>query len=152
VIGDELYSLGPRDRTQERIEIGYTGIIALSTGLSHVFTFQVPPDNVLMLKSAVLSAAAASLVDVSTVAVRIAAPDGTSEVSLHLERFGTPQARANVNRDFNDYPVAAGYRVILEAFYSAANAANVSNGSIGGLLIPRGNVVPTRLGSTTAVT
>ena len=142
-----LYELGPRDSASRRMDLASSGALTANTGAGHTYTWTIPVDLLFLVSSAIISAAAAGVTTVNSIGVRITAPGGDNDAFIHLERFPAASLVGNVNRDFSWLPVQAGGRVICEVFFGAANAGNVSNASIHGLVIPRGNVGAIRLSS-----
>lgn len=142
-LGDELYKLGPRDESQARVEFVNQQVFHnnLVTGPTSVL-FQVPRDQVLLLQRWFFRAQQTTANNVIGFQVRI---DSDTDIeSVLSEPLGTASPLIIDRADYGPgIVVAPGNRLVFFALSGVGTINLTANFS--GLLVPRGNIVATKL-------
>jgi hypothetical protein len=160
VLADALYSLGPRDESQRRIEL-----IAQRTSLggvnpvAHNLVWIVPNDQVLLLQHVNINGSGGGLGNVSNIQLDVLVAPVTSALGaaastlLNVRNgFGIGTIQAEVDRAFFNVVLPSGFGLRAQVNYSAVGAgANFSMMSVHGLLVPRGSMVYSQLATVQSI-
>jgi hypothetical protein len=151
-LGLELFALGPRDESQRRIEV-LSQFHAISGNTFHQAIWQVPVDQVLVLKqlSTVAIPNAIPSVNVASIVHIVRTPTGVQTGLLGVTDGSTPTPNV-LDRAYEDVLIPPGYLLVSVVSFDLANANNASNHGLSGYLVPRGNLVYSQVAATLSST